>query len=131
MEAGAKMTIGAVVEEAATVPIPAVETYAEVAEAVVNTAVVADGTAPETGVPVVATAAPSPPAGGPESANVRRIDPGAIDPGVSAAVPGPVARGPDVAIAGDYGLVVDRNWRRRDAYRHGHLGVRGFGWHGE
>ena len=127
VEPGAEVAVSVVVVEAAAIPVSAVETYAEVAETVVDATIVADCAAPASGVPEIAATAPSPPAGGPESVNIGRIDPGAIDPDIGAAVPGPVAWGPDVTVARDDGLFVDRDRRRRDAYLYRYLGVRGRG----
>src|SRR5665213_3106110 len=113
-EAAAKVAVGAVVPEAAAVPVSAVETCAEVAEAVVDAAVVADFRAPVTGVPEVVGTAVAPPSGRPESVGVRRKDPGAVDPVVAGVlIVGPIAGRPDIAIAGDFGLVVLRNGRGR------------------
>lgn len=107
----ANVAVGAVVPEAAAAPVSAVEAYAEVAEAVVDTAVVANVGAPVACVPEVAAVAVAPVAGGPESAGVGRCDPGARNPLVTVAGPCPVAGGPYIAIAGSGGLVVVRNWR--------------------
>src|SRR6185312_8189102 len=90
-----------------TVVEPAMEADTEVAEAVVDAAVVADFRSPVTGVPEVSGTAVTPPAGCPESAGVGRQNPCAVDPVVAGVrVPGPVDRRPDVAIAGAFGLVV-------------------------
>ena len=115
--APADVIVSTVVPEVATAPVSAVEAGAEVAEAVVNAAVVADGRAPVTGVPEVATGAVAPVAGGPEGVDVWRCDPGAVDPFITVAGPGPVAGGPDVAVARSDGLFVDRDGRRRHGNR--------------
>ena len=68
VEAG--VPVGAVIPEVTAVPVAAVEAYAEEAEAVVNAAVVADGRAPVSGVPVVAVGVIAPVAGGPQGSYV-------------------------------------------------------------
>jgi hypothetical protein len=101
------VVVGTVVPVVAAAPVSAVEAGAEVSEAVVNATVVADGRAPVTCVPEVAADAIAPVSRGVESACIGRSDPGAVDPLVTFAVPGPVAGGPDVTVAGSGGLVVD------------------------
>jgi hypothetical protein len=96
----ADVAVGTVVPEATTAPVSAVEADAEVAEAVVDAAVVADDGAPVAGVPVVAVVAVAPVAGGPKCSGIGSSDPCAVDPLIAVGRPGPVAGGPDVAIAG-------------------------------
>ena len=102
----ADVAVGAVVPEVAAAPVSAVEADAEVAEAVVDAAVVADDRAPIAGVPVVAAVVVAPVAGGPEGSGIGSSDPGAVDPLIAFACPGPVAGGPNVAIAGGGRLIV-------------------------
>ena len=115
--APADVVVAAVVPKMAAAPISAVEAGAEVAEAVVDAAVVADGRAPVSGVPEVAAGTVTPVAGSPKGVDVGRCDPGAIDPFIAVAGPSPVTGSPDVAVAGGGGLVVDRDGGRRDGNR--------------
>jgi hypothetical protein len=112
VEAFTEVAVGAVVPEAAAVPVAAVEADTEVAEAVVDATVVADGAAPVATVPAIVTAVPAPVAGRPESADVGSDDPGTVYPVVAAVTPGPVAGCPEIAVAGALGLVVGRNGGR-------------------
>src|ERR1700728_235875 len=97
VNAAAEMVVGGVIAELAVIPVTAVVTMAEVAEAVVHAAVEADGRTPVAAVPQVGTAVPAPVARGPEVTRFRRLYPGSGHPVVAAAVlgPGPVARRPD------------------------------------
>jgi hypothetical protein len=115
--APADVVVSTVVPVVAAAPISAVKPGAKVTEAVVNAAVVADGRAPVTSVPEVAAGAIAPVAGGPESVDVGRHNPSAVDPLVAVTGPGPVAGGPDVAVAGSDGLFVDRDGGRRHGNR--------------
>ena len=105
MPAAADVAVGAVVVEAAAAPVSAIEAYAEVAEAVVDAAIIADVGAPVAGVPEVAVVI-TPVAWGPEGSCVGSCDPGALNPLVAVSGPGPVAGSPDVAVAGGRGLLV-------------------------
>jgi hypothetical protein len=107
------VVVSTVVPEVAAAPVSAEEAGAEVAEAVVNATVVTDGRAPVACVPKVAASAVTPVARGPESANVGRGDPGAVDPFIAVAGPGPVAGSPFIAVAGGDGLSVDGDDGRR------------------
>src|SRR5581483_9229403 len=89
MEARSKMAVRAVVPEVAAVPIATVKASSEVAEAVVNAAVIADGATPVARMPVVQAAVPTPPAGRPESVFIGREHPGAVYPVVAVRSPGP------------------------------------------
>ena len=108
----AKVPVSTVVEEAAATPVPAIEAGAEIAETVVNAAVVADCPAPGAGVPEITVAAPSPPARCPQRLLVRGQNPGALHPVVLGTIPGPVAGRPDVAVTGALRLIVGRDGRR-------------------
>jgi len=110
----AKTVIGGVIEEVTAAPLATNEAYAEVAEAIVDAAIEADVRAPVAGVEAVIAAFPTPPRGCPEITGFRRDDPGAGNPVIAAVICiGPVARRPDVAVAGADGLYVDRKrWRR-------------------
>jgi hypothetical protein len=104
---------GAVVVEVIALPIAAVVADAGVAEAVVDATVEADVRSPEAAVEAPAVAIPTPVAGGPESAVVRRSAPGAGDPVVAGRAPIPVAGGPKIIWRGSDGLVVDGEGRGR------------------
>ena len=112
-------------------PIATVEAGAEVAEAIVNATIVADGGAPVAGVPEVASGAVSPVAGSPEGSGVGRENPGAVYPLVAVIGPGPVAGGPDVAVAGSDGLGVDGDGGGRYSNRDKDTGVSRCGSHEE
>ena len=115
--AEAEIVIAAVIEEVTAAPVAAEEAGAEIAEAVVDAAVVADARAPVAGVPKVCAAAVTPVAGCPESSHVGGLDPGSVDPLVAVVTPGPVAGRPDIAVTGADGLGVDRDDRRCDPDR--------------
>src|SRR5208337_5111865 len=103
---------GAVVEEGGTSPLAASETYATVAEAVVNPAIEADMRSPIAGVPAIQAAREAPVAGGPQHAH-RRNHPGSGNPVVAAVVtPRPIPRGPEIARTGADGLCIHRQRRR-------------------
>lgn len=70
--AGAEVVVAAVVPEVSAAPVSTVEAYSEVAEAVVDSAVVADGGTPVAGVPVIACGTVGPIAGRPEGSDVGR-----------------------------------------------------------
>ena len=117
VEADAYVAVAAVVPEASAAPVSAVEAYAEVAEAVINAAVVADVWAPVTGVPEVAVGSVAPVARVSEGVDEGRQNPCAVDPDVAIRGPGPVAGGPDVAVAGGDWLGVVGDGRGRDLSR--------------
>jgi len=97
----------------ASAPVAALVAEAEVAKAVVNTAIVADVRTPVTAVKAVAVVVVAPVAGGPESALVGSLDPPAGHPVIVTLRPGPVAGGPKIAVAGRGGLLVVGQGRRR------------------
>jgi len=111
----AEVVVFGVVEEVAAVPITAPEAGPEVPEAVINAAVIADAAAPEAGMPEIATAAPTPVAGGPKRADIGGSTQAPVDPVILIAIPGPVAGSPDVSVAGGEGLDVDRDCGGSDA----------------
>jgi hypothetical protein len=115
LPSGTEVVIAAVVVVVAASPVSAVEAYAEVAEAVVDATVVADGGSPVAGVPEVAASPIAPITGGPEGAGVRREYPCAVNPLVAFTSPGPVAGSPDVAGARNCGLSVDGDSGRSDS----------------
>ena len=99
-----------VVEEMAAVPTAAFVAVAEIAEAVVNAAVETYRWSPESCGEGEAGAVPAPPGWRPEETDFWSFDPRAGDPEIIAGVVIviPVAGGPDVAVAGADGLIVDR-----------------------
>ena len=99
---------GAVVVEVVAVPVAAEVADTDVAEAVVNTAVVADVRAPVAAVEAVASAVETPVGRGPKSAVVGRRAPDAGNPVVAGRAPGPVAGCPEVVGIGGVGLIVVR-----------------------
>ena len=103
----------AVVVEVAAAPVAALVAEADVAKAVVDAAVVADMPAPVAAIEAVAMVVVAPVAGGPECALVGSLDPGAGNPVVTHGSPGPIARGPDIVVAGILGLIVVGQRRRR------------------
>ncbi len=97
---------GAVVVEVIAVPVAAEEADADVAEAVVDAAVVADVGSPVAGEEAVPVIDVAPVGRGPESAIVGRRAPCAGNPVVATGAPCPVAGGPDVVGVGSGWLVV-------------------------
>jgi hypothetical protein len=104
---------GAVVVEVVSVPIAAVIAVAGVTEAVVNASIETDVEAPITAVEAPAVVVPTPVAGSPECAIVRRSAPCAGDPVVAGGSPVPIAGSPDVVRSRGYWLIVFGQGRRR------------------
>jgi hypothetical protein len=104
---------GAVVVEVVAVPVAAVIADTRVAEAVVNATVEANVETPEAAVEAPAVVVPAPVAGGPEGAVVRGSAPCAGDPVVAGGTPIPVSGSPNIVWRGGFGLLVDRQRRRR------------------
>jgi hypothetical protein len=111
--AAADVAVGAVIPEASAAPVSAVEADAKISEAIVEAAVVADEGAPVAGIPSIAAETKAPIAGRPKRANVGWLNPGSLYPLVAITGPGPIAGGPDVAVAWGIGLLVVGDWRRR------------------
>ena len=112
---------GGVVVEPSAIPVATRVSNAEVAEAVVDTAVEADVPSPIAGVPQVHRAAPAPVTRRPQRAEERREHPGSGHPVIAIGTVRPVARYPDVFGARTDGLRVHgkRRWCERDRYEHG------------
>jgi hypothetical protein len=108
---------GSIIPEAITVPAATGETYAEVAASIINIAIEANLWPPIAGVKNVNTIAPAPVARGPQITNGWRSNPYAGHPIVIifVRVPGPIARLPDVAVNGAFGLNINRYWWWRNA----------------
>src|SRR5213075_2715414 len=101
---------GAVVEVRAASPVSTEEANAGVAEAVVDSAIVADLRSPVAGVPEI-EAVPSPIPWSPEQADFRWLHPSARNPEVAVRTVSPIAWSPDVAGFRTDGL--DIHWQRR------------------
>ncbi len=104
---------GAVVIEAATVPVAAIVTAACVAEPVIDAAIKTDVLAPVTSVPPIAAAVEVPVRRRPEGINIRSHDPGTGNPVISCGTVAPVAGRPEVVVARARRLAVFRKrwWR--------------------
>lgn len=107
----AEVADAGVVEEAVAAPFATFITCSEVAESVVDSAIEPDMRTPVTVMEVVEATLPAPERRGPEETALRRQDPCAGYPVVALRTIGPVARGPDVAVAGADGLDIDRKHR--------------------
>src|SRR5208337_5437752 len=83
------VVVDAVIEEVAAIPVAALITESDVAEAVVDAAIPADVHAPVAGVPQVTAAIEAPITGSPEAAGIRRLDPHAGHPVIAIRAPGP------------------------------------------
>ena len=96
----------AVVPEMVVVPVAALVAESNIAEAIVDAAVVADVPAPIAAVKLVAVVSPSPVARRPESALVRSLNPCTRHPVVAPSRPGPIAGRPQVPVTGSLWLVI-------------------------
>jgi len=105
----------AVVVEVASAPVAALVAGADVSEAVVDAAIVADVAAPVSAIEAVAVIPEAPVAGGPECALVGSLNPRAGHPVITHWSPSPIAGRPDEVVAGILGLIVvgQRRWRLR------------------
>src|SRR4029077_3079123 len=104
----------AIVEVVSSVPAPADEAGAEIAETVNDSAVEPDMRAPVALMEDEYTIDPTPVGRSPEVANFRSQHPCAWDPIVILAIPGPVARCPNIAVAWTDRLHIDRKRRRTE-----------------
>jgi len=103
----------AVVVETVSVPISPLVTDANVAESIVDAAVIADVTAPITVVIAVLAAYISPIARSPQVAYFGRLRPCPGHPEIALRAKTPVAGSPEVAVAGAVRLRIFRKLRRR------------------
>jgi hypothetical protein len=103
----------AVVVKVASTPITAFVPKTDIAETVVNAAIVADVPAPVAAVEAIAVMPEAPVARGPESTLVGSLDPRARNPVVAHWSKGPIAGRPDVVVAWILRLVVIGQGRRR------------------
>src|ERR1019366_1162550 len=104
---------GAVIGEAAAIPVAAIVASAGVAKTVVDATVEADVSTPVTSMPAVAVAVEVPVGRRPECIDVGCKHPCAGDPVIAAVAVAPVAWRPHIVIAGAGGLAVLGKWRRR------------------
>jgi hypothetical protein len=99
---------GAVIGEVVVVPVAALISESNVAEAVVDAAIVADVAAPITAVEAVTALNEAPVAGSPQCSLVRRGNPRTGNPIVAFRCVVPIAGGPDIAVSGSRRLFVLR-----------------------
>src|SRR6185437_13968393 len=104
---------GAVIGKCTADPGAARESGADVAEAIVHAAIVADVRTPIACVERIHAANETPVTGCPQEANARWRNPSTGYPVVAACAPSPIAGGPQVAINWTRGLLVIRQWWRR------------------
>src|SRR5664280_1426705 len=99
---------GTVIVETVSAPIPALIAGADVAESIVNAAVVADILAPKAVVVAIHAAEQSPISRRPQEAHLRRPRPGAGHPVVALRSVAPISGRPQIAIAGAWRLRIFR-----------------------
>jgi len=115
---------GTVVEEMSAFPASTLEAIAEVAEAVVNTAVEPDMRSPVAYVEKKRGAAPTPPARSPQEARLRCQYPRARHPIVAVRAVSPVTGRPDVTLGGARWLFVHGKCRRANMDRYANADLR-------
>jgi hypothetical protein len=94
-------------------PVAALVANADVPEAVIDTAIVADVLTPVAGVKAIAVVVIAPVAGGPKSALVRSLHPRAWHPVIAVLTPGPISGRPEITVVGwRWLVVVGQRWRR-------------------
>jgi hypothetical protein len=103
---------GTVIVEPISAPIPALIAGADVAESIVNAAVVADMLAPKAVVVAIHAAEKSPISRRPQEAHLRRPRPGAGHPVVALRSVAPISGRPQIAIARAWRLRIFRQRRR-------------------
>jgi hypothetical protein len=110
---------GAIVEEVTAPPVAAFVAPAAVAVAVINSTIKSDGRAPIAGMPKIHTFPEGPISGSPQIIRLRRLDPGARHPVVilDVVAPSPIARSPQIPIAGNRRLVIHWQFRRCNTHR--------------
>src|ERR1700722_11272516 len=113
-----------IVEKVTVVPTSAFVTVTEIAEAIVDSAIKSYLRTPVAIMENVPAVSPAPVSGRPEKTNFRSQYPSSGNPIVIIVSISPVARRPNVTIAGTYRLIVDRQLRRcnRNRDSHAHLG---------
>src|ERR1700683_657142 len=112
-----------VVVEMIVVPTSAVVATSEISETIVNSAIEPDSQSPIATVENVSSVAPTPVRRRPQVPHFGRQHPRSRHPVITATIvgPSPVAGGPNITVAGTNGLIVNRNFRRRDSDRHSDL----------
>lgn len=107
----------AVVKEAVTLPISAVETIARVSKSVIDATVKSDVGSPVSLVPGIKAVVPTPVSGSPELTDGSK-NPRARNPVVAfIVIPCPVAGRPDIPLSWTQRLSVNRQRRGTDSYR--------------
>src|ERR1700735_3603248 len=99
-------------------PPPAGKPDADIAEAVIHTAVVADMRPPIANIESVDPADEAPISRRPQQAHLRRLHPSSRYPVVPASAPAPISGRPQVAFFGARRLLIVGQWRRRFLRRH-------------
>src|SRR5579864_1131375 len=114
---------GTVVEKPVVVPTSAFISVAEVAEAIVDSAIETDSRTPIAFMEQKSVAAPAPIARGPEETGFRRQHPRTGHPVVVSVIVivGPVTRRPDIALGGAQGLFIHRQGRWSNPDQDAHL----------
>jgi hypothetical protein len=107
---------GRVVAEDAASPVAALVAGAHIAETVIDAAVVSNMRPPIATVVDVRVLMPAPIARGPEQTDGRRLHPGSRHPVIALETISPKAGRPDVAGAGNFRLIIERQLRRRDGH---------------
>ena len=97
----------------ATAPVTALVAEADVAETVVDAAIVANVPAPVAAIKPVAVMRVTPVAGGPQGALIGSLNPRARNPVKPLGSEAPIARRPDKIVAGSGRLIVIEQGRRR------------------
>jgi hypothetical protein len=107
---------GRVVAEDAVSPVAAFVAGAHIAETVIDAAVVSNMRPPVSGVPNIKAVPPAPISGRPEQTDGRRLHPGSRYPVIAVGTILPKAGRPNVAGSGNFRLIVDGQFRRRDRH---------------
>jgi hypothetical protein len=107
------IVVGAVVIEVSAAPVAALVADANIAVAVIDSAVETDVGTPVATVKPIAVIVVAPVAGRPQRALVGSLHPSAGNPVITALAPGPVAGRPQIAVAGRGRLVIvgQGRWR--------------------
>src|SRR6185369_16976054 len=95
-------------------PVAALVAGAHIAETVIDAAVVSNMRPPVSGVPSIKTVPPAPIPRRPEQTDGRRLHPGSRHPVIAVGTILPKAGRPNVAGSGNFRLIVDGQFRRRD-----------------
>jgi hypothetical protein len=109
-----------VIVERPAFPAAPIVSDTAVAETVVYAAIKPNIRSPVTGMPSVKSSGVSPITGRPEKANFGRVSPVSRHPVVSIVAVGPITRYPYFTVGRARGLIIYRQWRRRDIDRNAH-----------